>query len=37
MTALMAQVDIEPAYTAPPRPVGIASMYPEGGVPLRIS
>lgn len=36
MTALMAQVDFEPAYTEVPEPVGIASMAPSGGVPVRI-
>jgi cytochrome P450 len=36
MTALMAQVAFEPAYTEPPKPAGIASMAPRGGVPIRI-
>ncbi len=36
MTALMAQVDFEPAYAAAPKPTGIASMAPGGGVPIRL-
>ena len=36
MTALMAQIDFEPAYTEAPKPAGIASMSPRGGVPIRI-
>ncbi len=36
MTALMAQVDFEPAYAEAPKPIGIASMAPRGGVPIRI-
>jgi cytochrome P450 len=36
MTALMAGIDFEPAYTQPPKPTGIASMAPGGGVPIRI-
>lgn len=37
MTALMAQADFEPAYVDQPRPAGIASMAPLGGVPIRIA
>ena len=37
MTALMAQKDFAPAYVAAPRPTGIASMAPGGGVPVRIT
>ncbi len=36
MTALMAQINFEPAYATTPRPAGIASMAPVGGVPIRI-
>lgn len=37
MTALMSQVDFTPRYTEPPKPVGIASMTPGGGVPIHIA
>jgi cytochrome P450 len=37
MTSLMAQLDFEPAYSTPPKPAGIASMAPTGGVPIRIT
>ncbi len=37
MTALIAQLDLEPADTDRPQPTGIASMAPSGGVALRIA
>jgi cytochrome P450 len=36
MTALLAQRNLTPMYTAPPKPQGIASMAPKSGVPVRI-
>lgn len=36
MTALLAQADFAPAYSEAPKPAGIASMAPRGGVPVQI-
>ncbi len=36
MTAMLASVDFEPGYASNPKPTGIMSMAPQGGVPLRI-
>lgn len=36
MTAALSHVEMTPAYTGTPRPVGIAALAPDGGVPVRI-